>query len=604
VIGAAIASVVIPAHDEEAVIAQCLETLLVDAGPGEFEVIVACNACTDATATIARGFAGVRVIEIDEASKPAALDAADACTTVFPRLYIDADIRISAHAARAVTEVLNQATIEAAAPRPEFDADGRSWPVRRYFDVFGRLPVFDFGYVGSGFFALSERGRARFTRWPRELPDDAFVARLIPGVARATADAAFVITAPMSLRAQVRRMVRVQTLNRALERHAGHELEPPTVASTAGFLVSELRHPRQWPGVVLVAAVSGVSRMRARLSQMGGRETGWMRDESIRSLNRRNSSEPQGSSTSLTAAGVDVVVVTYNSERDIGGFLDSLDALDEGGVDVRVTVVDNDSSDGTIERARRHRRLVEVIENDGNLGYAAAINVAMTTFASDSLVLVANPDLRLATGFLPPVMDAASDPSIGVVVSQLVDARGAALPSQRRQPAVRRTLAEALLGGRRAARLGLGELVTDPASYEAPRDVAWAVGALLAITPSARARVGPWDGSYFLYSEETDYLLRVHDAGLRVRYVPDAKAFHRGGASHEDPFLWATLTVNRVRLFGRRHGRLHSIAFWAATVVNELLRAPRSATHRQALCELLRYRRKLVQGEKVTIIRK
>src|SRR5690242_8367538 len=72
------ASVVIPAHNEEAVIGPCLATLLGSAEPGEFEVIVACNGCRDATAEIARRWAPtVRVLDLPEANKVLALQAGD-----------------------------------------------------------------------------------------------------------------------------------------------------------------------------------------------------------------------------------------------------------------------------------------------------------------------------------------------------------------------------------------------------------------------------------------------------------------------------------------------------------------------------------------------
>ena len=84
-------SVVIPAHDEERVLPRLLASL---ADP-RLEVIVVANGCRDATADIART-AGVRVVELAEGSKVAALDAGDEAATLFPRAYLDADIQILA----------------------------------------------------------------------------------------------------------------------------------------------------------------------------------------------------------------------------------------------------------------------------------------------------------------------------------------------------------------------------------------------------------------------------------------------------------------------------------------------------------------------------
>ena len=80
-------SIIIPAHNEAAVIGRCLEPLTHGARPGEFDVIVVCNGCRDATALEARRFGlSVRVIETDTPSKANALNLGDAAATGFPRL--------------------------------------------------------------------------------------------------------------------------------------------------------------------------------------------------------------------------------------------------------------------------------------------------------------------------------------------------------------------------------------------------------------------------------------------------------------------------------------------------------------------------------------
>ena len=67
-------SVIIPAHNEEKVLARCLDALLADSEAGELEILVAANGCTDRTVEIARSYGDrVGVIEIPEASKHAAL---------------------------------------------------------------------------------------------------------------------------------------------------------------------------------------------------------------------------------------------------------------------------------------------------------------------------------------------------------------------------------------------------------------------------------------------------------------------------------------------------------------------------------------------------
>jgi GT2 family glycosyltransferase len=131
-----------------------------------------------------------------------------------------------------------------------------------------------------------------------------------------------------------------------------------------------------------------------------------------------------------------------------------------------------------------------------------------------------------------------------------------------------------VLGDRIAARFPrLSETVADERAYVEPGDVDWATGAAMLITRACLDAVGPWDESFFLYSEETDYADRVRRAGFRVRYEPAAAVTHRGGESSTSPRLRSMLALNRVRYFRRRHGRLRSSAFYTAVLLNEASRA-------------------------------
>jgi len=80
----AVASIIIPAHNEESVIERCLSTLLRGTRQGEFEVIVVANNCNDRTVELASNFEGVKVLDIEPGGKSLALNAGDAEATVFP----------------------------------------------------------------------------------------------------------------------------------------------------------------------------------------------------------------------------------------------------------------------------------------------------------------------------------------------------------------------------------------------------------------------------------------------------------------------------------------------------------------------------------------
>jgi glycosyltransferase involved in cell wall biosynthesis len=173
---ALLGSVVIPAHNEAAVIRRCLDSLLAGFSPGELDVVVACNGCADDTARLARSVEyPVRVLELAEASKPAALRAAEELVTAFPRLYLDADIVLPAVSARQVLERLCSGPALAARPPVTYDARGSAPLVRSYYRARARVPAVMGCLWGAGVYGLSRAGRARFGRYPDVIADDLFV---------------------------------------------------------------------------------------------------------------------------------------------------------------------------------------------------------------------------------------------------------------------------------------------------------------------------------------------------------------------------------------------------------------------------------------------
>ncbi|HEY0534246.1 MAG TPA: glycosyltransferase family 2 protein [Actinoplanes sp.] len=270
-----------------------------------------------------------------------------------------------------------------------------------------------------------------------------------------------------------------------------------------------------------------------------------------------------------TGATVAVTVVTYNSERLLPDLIDGL-RTGLGGIDWHLTVADNASADDSVATVRKLAPEATIVEMGRNAGYAAGINAAVRAAPPHDAVLVLNPDVRLTEGCMTRLLAALRLPSTGIAVPHIVDGTGALIPTMRREPSVLRTLGDAFLGARRAGRYPmLGEVVTDERRYAVEAFTDWAEGSTMLISGECWERCAPWDESFFLYSEETDFALRARDAGLRTRYVPEAHAVHLEGDSRQSPGLWALLTLNRVRLYRRRHGRVSTAAYWAALLLRE-----------------------------------
>lgn len=274
-------SVVIPAFNEAAVIGRCLSSLLSVAAPGELDIVVVCNGCTDRTADIARAFgAAVRVLETPTGSKPLALNLGDRAALTFPRVYMDADVELSTEAVRAVAEPLICGEVQAAAPRLELDTSATTWAVRAYHRVWAQTPQVANGLMGRGVYALSAQGRARFGAFPNLIADDLFIDELFPPhQRRVLVGCTSRVRAPATLRDLLHRKIRVFAGKQQL--HADRPTQAPT--QRLRHLVTLLRsNPSLAPSAAIYLTLNAEAKRRARRADAPGHSRAWERDESSR----------------------------------------------------------------------------------------------------------------------------------------------------------------------------------------------------------------------------------------------------------------------------------------------------------------------------------
>ena len=278
-------SVVIPAHDESVLIGQTLAGLVASDPEGRLELVVVANGCTDDTAAIARAVSPrIRVVEIAEASKVAALNAGDRAATVFPRAYVDADVRVTARALLAVARRLDDDPARIGAPALSVDVSAASSAVRNYYRIWDLSEYRAAGHVGSGVYVLSEGGRARFGQFPELIADDRYVQQLFEPAERVTVEGEeFTVPAPRTLRALVKRGTRIASGNLQLEK-AHPSL---TAGSASGRFLPLMRRvavrPRLWWAFAVYCYGYAAPRVRARSLSARGRIPDWNRDETTRS---------------------------------------------------------------------------------------------------------------------------------------------------------------------------------------------------------------------------------------------------------------------------------------------------------------------------------
>ena len=191
--GAVLASVIIPAHNEERAIRRLLSGLLTDASSGELEIVVVCNGCSDKTAEVSGDFGpSVTVLEVPTPSKKLALKDGDRVATVFPRIYIDADVLVTIADIRHLASELGSSDLLAAAPRRRFVRNGLSPLVRWYYDVWEELPQVKDGLFGRGVIAVTEEGHVRIAALPSVMSDDLVMSEAFGSSERRVVDEAVV----------------------------------------------------------------------------------------------------------------------------------------------------------------------------------------------------------------------------------------------------------------------------------------------------------------------------------------------------------------------------------------------------------------------------
>lgn len=274
-------SVVIAAHNEAAVIGRSLDALLADTGPDGAEVVVVANGSDDGTAAAAAR-PGVRVLDLPEPGKANALNAGDAVASSYPRLYVDADIRLSPGAIPALVAALGRpgpdGTVPlAVVPRRRLDLAGRPVLVRAFYAINSRLPAYDRALFGRGAIALSERGRARFGTFPEMIADDLYLDSLFTRAEKAEVDGVeSTVATPLRTRDLVRRLVRVRAGNASLRTAQTRARRSDKLSWLRDVVL-----PRPWlaPAAACYVAITTYAALKARRQ---GDALTWGRDESTR----------------------------------------------------------------------------------------------------------------------------------------------------------------------------------------------------------------------------------------------------------------------------------------------------------------------------------
>jgi N-acetylglucosaminyl-diphospho-decaprenol L-rhamnosyltransferase len=257
---------------------------------------------------------------------------------------------------------------------------------------------------------------------------------------------------------------------------------------------------------------------------------------------------------------VSVVVVTWNALPWLEQCLESVRGRE-------IVVVDNGSTDGTVEFVRERFPEVRLIEQE-NKGMGGGNNAGMRA-ADGRYFFLLNSDAWVVDDALERLIEFADGhPEAAVFGPKLLNTDGTLQRSVRGEPTLWRLATEYLFIRKLAPRSKrLNPLYRGDFAHDRVAEVDWLFGPALLVRREAADAVGLFDEDFFMFSEEVDWMTRFRRAGWTVLFFPDAEVVHVGGASHGGQMYVENLR-GHLRWFAKHRGvkdaeRVRKLLLWS-----------------------------------------
>lgn len=247
-----------------------------------------------------------------------------------------------------------------------------------------------------------------------------------------------------------------------------------------------------------------------------------------------------------------IITVTYNSAKEIGAYLDSIQKSPDK-FTKEVIIVDNASQDETVNVIENHKFKATLIKSPSNIGFPKAVNLGIKRSQGEYILLL-NPDTQLVGDCLTTLISFAESHSVGAVAPRLFYPDGTVQPSVFRLPTIFNAIKYNFFNQKTAFNKYLPEQTQ-------PVDVA--IMAALLIPRSVLDKVGLLDDRFFMYYEDIEFGRRLKRYKLPIYYLTTAKVKHVHGASgkftsHANSPLLASAEI----YYGKTYSKLLNFVLW------------------------------------------
>lgn len=271
---------------------------------------------------------------------------------------------------------------------------------------------------------------------------------------------------------------------------------------------------------------------------------------------------------------VSVIIVSWNAKEHLQNCLRSLN--DPGcKYTQEVIVVDNASTDGTVDLVEEQFPEVKLIKNSGNLGFARANNIGIRASSSRYVCLI-NSDVIVLENCIEKLIDFLDQhPNIGLAGPRILNPDRTLQPNCRHFPTIWNNLCQTL---------GLNYLFPKSAFFSEPFMKYWAhdeirkvdviTGSFWIVRREALEKVGLLDEDFFIYGEDIDWCKRFHNAGWDVVFYPESKAIHFGAASaaNAPTRFYIEMQKSDLHYWEKYHGRIGQCSYAIIIFIRHLVR--------------------------------